>query len=455
MSLNLLKQRFCAKLCLCLLVSAFYAHGYELADQKVKIAIPDFNVTLPALSQALAQREAKPLPEEFSLAQELRPMLDKGNYRQALSLLSAKKTLSPALTLVKAQLLSQENRFDETLASYDEALKQMPQLVRAHQGKAIILLLQKNYPAAQSALSSAIKYGLHDADAYAQLAYVNLQANDAWSAIGAFQQALMLTPDNKSLRFGLLSALIKTKQTNSALNLIENLLESEPDNTSLWLQRANLALSIDETDMALSSLETAIRLGDKQASNYIIAAQLHLQKGNYSRVDSLLHGSKITFDQEQITGLMPLLAQKQQWNLLDNLLTTYKPTLNKLSGIKKSRYHLYQAQLAGVKNNAKAEKSALAKAISADPTNGQALMTIANIHRAEQNYTAAEQYYARASSLETVKKEAFLGLAQTFLDQQDYNGALKNLVALNKLDPHNEDILRNIASIKRIMQAQR
>jgi cytochrome c-type biogenesis protein CcmH/NrfG len=96
----------------------------------------------------------------------------------------------------------------------------------------------------------------------------------------------------------------------------------------------------------------------------------------------------------------------------------------------------------------------LALAIKADPTNGQALMTLANIYRDAKNYTAAEQYYYRATSIASVKMNALLGLAQTFLEQQNYKAALDNLIALSKLDPHNEDIARNIASIKRILVAR-
>lgn len=280
-----------------------------------------------------------------------------------------------------------------------------------------------------------------------------MQTDDAWSAIGAFQQALMLNPKNTSLRFGLLSALIKTKQTNSAINLIESLLQAEPDNGSLWLQRANLAMSINDTDMALSSLETAIRLGDTKASNYIIAAQLHMQKHNYARVKTLLE-SDVAFSQEQITALLPLLSQESQWTLLASLLKKYKPQLDTLTGIKKSRYHLYQAQLAKVNGQSEQEKQALTMALKADPTNGQALMTLGNIYRLAQNYTAAEQYYGRATALESVKRNAFLGLSQTFLDQQNYDAALDSLVSLSKLDPHNKEILQNIATIKRILVAQ-
>jgi tetratricopeptide (TPR) repeat protein len=430
------------------------ANGVQTTAQTITITLPNYKVELPPLAQILQDREAKPRPDEFALAQELRPLLDNSDYQQALTLLTASQKLSPALLLVKAQLQAQDSQFSQALITYEQALTQMPHLVRAHQGKAIILLLQKDYANAQQALSSAIQGGLHDLDAYTQLAYVNLQINDAWSAIGAFQQALMLDPNSISLRFGLLSALVKTKQINSALNLIDSLLKIEPENRSLWLQRANLAISIDDTDMAVSSLETAIRLGDDEPSNYIISAQLHLQQGNYTRVKTLLNNT-VQFSQAQITGLMPLLAQKQQWATLENLLTKHQPKLEQLTGIEKSRYHLYQAQLARVNKKLSVEKSALALAIKADPTNGQALMTLANIYLEEQNYTAAEQYYYLASIMESVKKNALLGLAQTFLKQQNYQAALDNLIALSQLDPHNQDIARNIASIKRILAAKK
>lgn len=433
-----------------LAAASFALNASQLASQSLVISLPDYKVVLPPVSQVMQDREAKPLPAEYALAQVLRPLLDDGRYDKALQQLRAETTLSPALLLVKAQLQAQKSQWDNALNTYDLALQQMPQLVKAHQGKAIILLLQKRYSEAQTSLTTAIQYGLQDAEAYTQLAFINLQLNDAWSALGAFQQALMLDPQNHRLRFGLLSALIKTRQTRSALSLIESLLSTEPDNKGLWLQRANLAMSIEDSDTALASLETAMRLGDKEPGNYIISAQLHMQKGNYPRANALLNAD-VPFTQQQVADLMPLLAQQQQWALLDALLKKYQPQLETLTGVNKSRYHLYQAQLAKATKQPKAEKQALTQALSADPNNGQALLTLANLSRAEQNYAAAELYYSRATTLESVKKSALLGLAQTYLDQQDYDAALDNLVSLSKLEPHNKDIVQNIASIKRLL----
>lgn len=422
-------------------------------SSQATVTLPPDVITLPPVSAALQATEAKPTPQEFALAQALRPLLDDSRYNQALELLSQRAELSPALSLVKAQLLAQQNQFAEALATYDDVLKEMPELMQAHQGRAIILLLQKRYEAAQHALTKAIQLGLNDIDAYTQLAYINLQANDAWSALSAFQHALMLDPDSTSLRFGLLSALVKTGQTHSALNLIASLLELEPENTGLWLQRANLALSMDDINMALSSLETAIRLGDKEPGNYIMTAQFHLQKGNFTRANDLLSGS-VRFEQQQIVQLLPMLVRFEQWQLLETLLQSYQPELEQLVGIEKSRFHLYQAQLAKINNQPKQVTQALTAALQADPANGKALLELAGVYLEDKNYTAAEHYYARATVLDTVKQQGYLGLAQTFLAQLNYDAALENLVALSKLDPHNKDIQHNINGLKRILLAQ-
>ena len=84
------------------------ANSTSLTQQAVVLKMPEFTVTLPPLANVLEAREAKPLPEEFSLAQELRPLLDNGQYDAALNLLNKHSSLSPALLLVKAQLQSQK-----------------------------------------------------------------------------------------------------------------------------------------------------------------------------------------------------------------------------------------------------------------------------------------------------------------------------------------------------------
>jgi tetratricopeptide (TPR) repeat protein len=409
----------------------------------------------------LSQRVSPFLPEVFELLQTLKPLLTKQQYSLALQLLQTHQqnfpepAPSPSLLFIRAQLAIQQKNFNLAERDLNTALAELPDIVRGHQGLAMLFLAQQQWDKAEQAHTTTISLGGGTAELYGQLAYLHLRKHNSWAASAAYQQALMLKPDNIYYQEGLLSALLQNKQFASANSLLERILITQPDKTSLWLRRANIALDRKDYVTAISSLEAAIRLGDSSADNIRVAVQLHIQQGNYPRATQLLSNSirKGGWQMQQISPVLNWLGREQQWRYVDELLNTLKPQLASLSEDQRSLFYLHSGQLARTRGNLNKAEQAYSKAVKANPNNGEALIAHAQVLTEQNKATRAELLYTRAQTINSVREQALLAQAQLFIDRADYASALDLLRTAYQEYPDNRGLEKNIETLVHIVQS--
>ena len=424
-------------------------------DLRLKLALPSTQLLLPAVSKPLSQKEGEISAEEYPIAQELRPLLNAKDYKAALVILQKQdsKTMSAALLMIRAQIALQLQQYPGAEKDFKAALVLLPDFVRAHQGLALLYLASKQWEKAHPALTTVISLGGGDAQIYGQLAYLNLSQHNGWSAVSAYQHALMLAPGNKSYQEGLLVALMQTKQLLSAQSLVEEMLSADPGNITLWLQRANTALELEDNIKALGSLEVAVRLGDKRPESRLVAAQLHMKTKNFKRATQLLQANinHNQWDMATLDEVLSWLAYQQQWQHISSLLDGVAKHTKKMNSQDLSRYYLHRAELAVGRGKTKAASKAYTKAINANPGNGSALIAHAKMLAASKKYTHAELLYNRAQALVSVREKALLGQAQLFIDQRNYPAALELLRKVYQEYPENRDLEHNIRSLVSII----
>ena len=86
-----------------------------------------------------------------------------------------------------------------------------------------------------------------------------------------------------------------------------------------------------------------------------------------------------------------------------------------------------------------------------DPGNADALMALADIHRAQQRYGQAQLLYQRASAYATHRENARLSLAQLAIDQQDFARALQLLRDVLRDNSARTDLVRNIDVLENLV----
>lgn len=412
---------------------------------------------LPSTSRVYLQREAKITPEEYPLAQQIRPMLEQSNYHEALRILNNyRKPKSIALQLLEAQLLVQQQSWEKAEQTLETIINEMPDLVRAHISLSTVFQAQDKLLQAKESLSRAIALGASEPNQFALLGYLHMHSNDPHAAVAAYQQAMMLDPDNADVRQGLLFALVNSQQYRAADNLLSGVIAEDPANPKLWLQRANFALQQDDNQRALASVEVALRLGSEHISAKKLAMQLHLKAQSYQQATeyskALIATGNLTF--KEVETLLAWLVNKHQWQQIASLVSN--DALNKTvsTNFDKATLWHYRAELALVKEDIPTAQKAWKRAIKLDPNNGNALLKLANLAAKNNEYAAADVFYQRAETINNVSLEAGLGRAQLYIEQFDYVRALEVLETLFKQHPHRQDLAENIRIIGNLIASQ-
>ena len=431
--------------------------------------------TMTTGSEPLSQRDAKLLPAEQSLALTLRPLLDKKDYAGALiAIVDAKKenyqpkpllALSPALLQIQGQIQLSLHQYDQAKQSFLAAIELLPDFIRAHKSLAVIYIKEENYQQARQHLVKTITLGEGDAQLYGYLAYINLQLSTPWSAIAGYEQALLLEPDNQQWQQGLLYSLISAKDNHAAKAMLNEMLQKTPNDVRLWLQRSKISLDDNTPLDALTSMEMAVRLGNTDADNLIATAQLHLNHGSVSRAAELMTQLLSQWQQQKpfdanknvkhfnaIESVIAWLIYEKHWPEAKLLLTHSKKFTVKLTDLQQSQLKLHTASLPGKSQHQiiKLYEAAIALA----PTNGQALIALAEHYQKQNYYNQAQLLFVRAATLPAFSERAFIGHAQVYIEQKNYAQAAKMLRKALKINPSRQDLVQNINLLDRMNNNQ-
>jgi tetratricopeptide (TPR) repeat protein len=442
---------------------------------------------LPPVSPPQLQKEGLPLFEENQTVKEYFEYIGRGDYEEALAYLRKREgsvleliengdpegrlkqravvgglTPTMRMTQISAYLLYLIGHAYFSLEKYEaaetaflSALTPIPDYIRVHESLGLLYLRLERYKEAQRHLAHAAGLGLHTPELFGSLGYLNYQTENFWGAANGFQEALMLDPDNGQYKRGLLHALSRTYQHQSALTLVESMLLEQPDDAGLWVYRGHAALQGGEREVALSSLETAIRLGDNQASRLQVCATLHMELGSIARaVDLLKSDFSSGMDFVLIDQGMNWLKQAEEWAFLEQLVDSVREDWGSIDQLQQSKMLMREADISLHKGDVSAAREALEQAIALDPSNAYALMSLAGIHREKGNYNRAELLYQRASTYGLYRENALISLAQLALDQEDFRRALQILRDILKEFPDRTDLNRNIESLENLVLLQ-
>jgi tetratricopeptide (TPR) repeat protein len=466
---------------LLLLLSCPSVHA---ADMDLRIQLPDLEMILPAVSPPQFQKVGMPLLVEIPIVNQSFEYLNRGDYEEAFAYLRFKKgwvleliesgdpegrlkqlvvvggltrktrqsEISACLLYLIGHTYFSLEKYQAAETAFLSALVPLPDYIRVHESLGMLYMQLERYKEAQEYLSRAAGLGVHTAQLFGVLGYVNYQTENFWGAASAFREAVMLDPDNEWYKRGLLHSLDGTYQYQSALTLVESMLREHPDDAGLWVYRGHAALYAGEREVALSSLETAIRLGDDQTSSLQVCATLHMELGSIARaVDLLKSGFAGGMDFIFIDQSMGWLEHEEEWAFLEELVHSVREGWDSLDPLQRSKVLMREADISIHQGDESAARNALEKAIALDPSNAYALMSLAGIHRLTRDYSRAQSLYQRASAYDLYRENALVSLAQLAMDQEDFERALQILRDILKEFPHRTDLNRNIESLEKLV----
>lgn len=425
------------------------------AQVTIKFAQPELMVDQvlnfdTAHAPSLSSEERHLVPK---MQEGLKQKRYQGLYQELQTTLSGDKT-SAAMAHFLGQLSLQLNQNDKALAHFEHAIKQQPSYARAYAGAGLAAVKVNQFEQAVSFFAEAIKLGVKDPHLFRYLGFAYLEQQAFMSAAIAFEQAKLLLPADAQLNEALVYSYSNSGQSEAALAMLEQMLTKQSNEPKLWLQRANIYLAKEDFALAISSLETAIRLGEKQTDNLALTAQLQLQYGSVPRAIALYQkiwqqgGAPAT-----VLDAINYLIDSYKHAEAKKLLTQVNKS-KQLAPSSQAQALYLTGKLAFNQSQNKRAKHALKKALTLQPIHGQALMTLAKVHRVKQETHQAEMLLLRASEVPEVRLQALTEQADLQLNIGNTKKALALLRQALELAPNEQTLINNVNTLQSMVLQQ-
>lgn len=189
--------------------------------------------------------------------------------RELMTQLELLQSVNPQLALSAHNYLSLgdalclEKRYDEAIASYNQAINLQPDLVNAWVGKSKILRRLERYEEAIAAINQAIQIAPEHQPAWFGKACTLIKLRQYEEALRAFDRSIAIDPlrgDAWTLRGYVLT---KLGQFAEAATSLEKAAELQPDLGGTYYSRAYYHLAQDQLEPSLTNLQKAIDLHPK------------------------------------------------------------------------------------------------------------------------------------------------------------------------------------------------
>jgi len=161
------------------------------------------------------------------------------------------KTKDPADLFKQANNLFRENKLDEAIALYTEAIELRPDFYQAYFNRGLLFVQQKKLEQAEHDLKTAHEIAPHYDRAWLQLADVLKKRNKIEEAIAEYEKLIAAKPNHFDAHLHLARICSECRQFDKALALFERALELRPGNRQCTLDYANNLNLVHRTQEAL------------------------------------------------------------------------------------------------------------------------------------------------------------------------------------------------------------
>ena len=330
---------------------------------------------------------------------------------------------SPALTFNLANLYFETGETEKAIEAYQSALKDYPSFRRAHHNLALAYVRENKLAEALKHLTEAIRLGDSEGSTYGMLGYCRLAREEYASALQAYRLAQVTEPEVAEWKAGIAQCLQNLDQQKEAVALLDEVIRTRPQEASYSVLQANIFLDLNQPDAAVKALELPYRLGLLNPDSTLLLADLHLRAERnetaQEAITTAFSGEKEP-SESAVLRLITTASSQSEWPLVKDLLEKAKqekPT--RPLRLASARYLIESEE------NPTSGAEELAKLIQEDPTDGQALLTLAKHQSDSGQPDSAELLFERATADDAIAFEANIELARLHVSQSRYGDALK------------------------------
>ena len=341
---------------------------------------------------------------------------------------------------------------------YLRAIEKYPAYVDAYARLMEIYLVREDCDKAMAAGRRAIEVGGFNGPVFRGMGICHYLNGDYDAALSSYRVALNFLQDDESVMYFFVLSALNTGSTREAIAVLDQLIEQDSTDARYYMLQVNAYLQADDNQGALQTLEIARRVGVLNQSSYDllgdIFVSMDMPEAALAAYSDALTGSDLpdfAIVVEQFDNLATLgdwdsaerFLQQIETRYGGSLITSQRNTLD---------IRLARVQLA--RNQPVDAVAALRRIVAADPTNGQALLSLAQYFRGEQDFEQAGIYFERAASEEAVALTALTEYAQLAADREDWQLAIDMLTRAAQLAPPEAvpTIQGNIRALLRVQE---
>jgi tetratricopeptide (TPR) repeat protein len=299
-----------------------------------------------------------------------------------------------------------------------------------------VYVRENDWGKALASLSEAIRLGDQDGSTYGQLAYGRMHKDQYASALQAFRLAQITQPENIHWKAGVAQCLQHLKRNEEALALLDEVIAVRPREVSYYLLQSSIHLAMDRQDEAITNLDLVRRMGQLNAENHLLLANLHLRAGNNRLARPLLMealGMQVKPPLVSTLNTLEFITQTRDWKLARNFALTTDKEYERVKGKLEQKQRRLTA-LIKIESGDDPEVGAatLERLVKTDPLDADSLFLLGRYRASEKRYEFAEMLFQQAQRIDGHKYNVSLELAKLYVATSRYSDALKQLdTALN------------------------
>ena len=341
---------------------------------------------------------------------------------------------------------------------YLQAIEKYPTYVDAYVRLMSLYLVEEDCEKAQAAGHKAIEIGGSNGYVFKGFGICHFESEDYDAALNAFRVARIFLPDDEATAYFLVLSALETKSTREAIAILDELIEKDPEDRRFYLLQTNAYMQSDNYDGALQTLDIARRQGFLTSSNYGLLGDILIGKDMPEAAyavfsEALTLSERSSFD--VVIEQFDKLSNLGDWNSAQLYFQEIQDYFqNELRTAQRNELEIRNARILLATNQRADAAESLRRVVESDPTNGQALLSLAQFYRIEQDFEQAGVYFERAAESEVVALTALTEHAQLAADQENWQLAINLLSRATEIAPQEavSTIQGNIRALLRVQE---
>jgi tetratricopeptide (TPR) repeat protein len=365
---------------------------------------------------------------------------------------------SAALDFALGSMYYQRGRMTRSEESYATAIDKFPSFLRAHKNLGFVKLSLGKYGDAASSFSKSISLGEGDGVTYVALGYCYYMRQQFISAENAYSMGVLLLPESKDARNGLVNCLIETNRFAEALALLNELLIKEPENSFGHRARVAALQGLGLEMEATVALETLKRLGKLSKEDVIRLGDLYHNLGLYDlslqNYERAIEGDEKLSISRYIRVASILISRgsfQDCFSYLEKIEKNFGPQYFKDD---EKQLLLLKSEVLLATGRTEESTKILRSLVEKHPLEGKALIMLAQIAWNKQDFATASLYFERASKITKWEVESLVQNGRMLVETRNYEKAVRLLERAESIEPQPR-VNRFLESIRNLLLTSR